>query len=95
MSIEKNQYSIDVIMAIITQCIYTTANIETKIELLSNAGVTVNVNDLKTGNTQTLPTSWIESIFRGGFSKLLKLEIGNLIWGDSANFVDQKVHPFC
>jgi hypothetical protein len=74
---------------------YTTLDLETQVKLIKEAGITVAINDLKNNQSKIVPTSWFESLITGNMMKYLKIQIGNLIYGESSNCTSQKVQDFC
>jgi hypothetical protein len=94
MNREEPSLPIDVLTSIISQCLYTTVDTETQVTLMKQAGITGMINDLKTQQIETVPTSLFESIFTGKLSSYLKIQLSDLIFGLGFSKNNQTVNPF-
>jgi hypothetical protein len=94
MNREEPSLPIDVLTSIISQCLYTTVDTETQVTLMKQAGVTGMINDLKTQQVETVPTSLFESLFTGKLSSYLKIQLSDLIFGLGFSKTNQSVNPF-
>jgi hypothetical protein len=91
---EEKDLPINVVLSIITNCLYQTVDLETQIKLIKEAGITGYINDAKADELKVLPTGWFSALMTGNFWKYLKINVGNAIYGESSNWVNNKVNPF-
>jgi len=72
---EDTSLPIDVIVSLVTKCIFDMTTIETQIKLLKEAGITQFMNALKKDNVDIIPNSFWEAVFNGKLLNFIQIKI--------------------
>jgi hypothetical protein len=72
---EETTLPIDVIVSLITKCIFDMTSIETQIKLLKEAGITQFMNAVKKDTVDIIPNSFWESVFNGKLINYIQIKI--------------------
>jgi hypothetical protein len=72
---EDTSLPIDVIVSLVTKCIFDMTTIESQITLLKEAGITQFMNALKKDTVDIIPNSFWESVFNGKLMNFIQIKI--------------------
>jgi hypothetical protein len=93
---DKPDYTIDMIMSLITLCLSKTLTMETQINLLKDSGITEMINVFKKDNIEKVPMSAWNAIFAGQFMKYLKIKMTTewTNWHDTQKNLEKPLQDF-